>query len=144
MTLYALTDLGHQYLLYGIAAAICLVVFVTLILTPALSAYGRVWEKAAAGFLSVFVLAALVIGGVVIGLAVVYYYTDIVDFLGLYARPGRSRARSAVAGIMAGCQAPRAPSAPACSTRSPKRSSPAPACPRWRARRRGCSTPASP
>ncbi|HEU5254334.1 MAG TPA: hypothetical protein VFU16_13530 [Solirubrobacterales bacterium] len=83
MTVFALTDLGHQYLLYGIAAAVCLVIFVTLILSPALSAYGRVWEKAAAGFLSVFVLAALVIGGVVIGLAVVYYYTDIVNLLGL-------------------------------------------------------------
>ncbi|HET9197967.1 MAG TPA: hypothetical protein VFN92_06925 [Solirubrobacterales bacterium] len=81
MTLYALTDLGHQYLLYGIAGALCLGVFVTLILSPALSAYGRLWEKAAAGFLSLFVLAALVIGGVVIGLAVVYYYGDIVDFV---------------------------------------------------------------
>jgi len=83
VTLYALTDLGNQYLLYGIAAAICLVVFVTLILSPALSAYGRIWEKAAAGFLSVFVLAGLVIGGVVIGLAVVYYYTDLANLLGL-------------------------------------------------------------
>ncbi|HEU4738368.1 MAG TPA: hypothetical protein VFS54_04710 [Solirubrobacterales bacterium] len=79
MTLFALTDLGHQYLLYGIAAAICLVIFVTLILTPALSAYGRVWEKTAAGFLSLFVLAALVIGGVVIGLAIVYYYPNLTD-----------------------------------------------------------------
>jgi len=81
VTLYALTDLGHQYLLYGIAGVICLVVFVTLILSPALSAYGRVWEKAAAGFLSLFVLAALVIGGVVIGLAIVYYYSDIVNLI---------------------------------------------------------------
>ena len=81
MTVLALAKLDHQYLLYGIAAAICLVVFVTLILTPALSAYGRIWEKAAAGFLSLFVLAALVIGGVVIGLVVVYYYTDIVNFI---------------------------------------------------------------
>lgn len=83
MTLFALTDLGHQYLLYGIAGVLCLVVFVTLILSPALSAYGRLWEKAAAGFLSVFVLAALIIGGVVIGLAVVYYYTDITRILGI-------------------------------------------------------------
>lgn len=81
MTLYALTDLGHQYLLYGAAAVICLAVFVTLILTPALSAYGRLWEKAAAGFLSIFVLAALVVGGVVIGLVFVLYYPDIVDLL---------------------------------------------------------------
>jgi ABC-type spermidine/putrescine transport system permease subunit II len=78
---FALDRIDHQYLLYGVAAAICLVIFVTLILTPALGAYGRVWEKAAAGFLSLFVLAALVIGGVVIGLAVVYYYTDIVNFI---------------------------------------------------------------
>ena len=83
MTPFALTDLGHQYLLYGVAAAVCLVIFVTLILTPALSAYGRVWEKTAAGFLSLFVLAALVIGGVVIGLAIVYYYPNLTDLLGL-------------------------------------------------------------
>lgn len=81
MTVLALAKLDHQYLLFGVAAAICLVVFVTLILSPALSAYGRLWEKAAAGFLSLFVLAALVIGGVVIGLVVVYYYTDIVNFV---------------------------------------------------------------
>ncbi|MFL5832522.1 MAG: hypothetical protein ACJ76B_00885 [Solirubrobacterales bacterium] len=81
MTLYALADLGHQYLLYGIAGAICLAIFVTLILAPALSAYGRIWEKAAAGFLSVFVLAALVIGGVVVGLGIVYYYPDLSDLI---------------------------------------------------------------
>lgn len=82
MTVLALADLGQQYLLFGIAGLICLVVFVTLILSPALSAYGRIWEKAAAGFLSVFVLAALVIGGVVIGLVVVYYYNDISGLFG--------------------------------------------------------------
>jgi ABC-type spermidine/putrescine transport system permease subunit II len=81
VTVLAITKLDHQYLLYGIAGAICLLVFVTLILTPAVSAYGRVWEKAAAGFLSLFVLAALVIGGVVIGLTIVYYYTDITNFI---------------------------------------------------------------
>lgn len=81
MTVLALAKIDHQYLLYAIAAAICLVVFVTLILSPALGAYGRLWEKAAAGFLSLFVLAALVLGGVVIGLVVVYYYTDIVNFI---------------------------------------------------------------
>jgi len=81
VTLLALTDLGHQYVLYGAAAVICLAIFVTLILAPALSSYGRIWEKAAAGFLSLFVLAALVIGGVLIGLVVVYYYTDITNFI---------------------------------------------------------------
>jgi hypothetical protein len=81
MTVYALAKLGNQYWLFGGAGLICLVTFVILILTPALSAHGRVWEKAAAGFLSLFVLAALIVGGVVIGLTIVYYYSDIVDFI---------------------------------------------------------------
>jgi hypothetical protein len=78
---FALTRLDHQYVLYGVAGLICLVVFVTLILSPALSSYGRIWEKTAAGFLACFVLAALVLSGVVVGLIFVYYYTDIVNFL---------------------------------------------------------------
>jgi apolipoprotein N-acyltransferase len=81
MTPFALTELAQQYVLFGIAGLVCLVAFVALILTPALSAHGRIWEKAAAGVLSVFVLAALLVIGVVIGLAIVYYYTDIVEFI---------------------------------------------------------------
>ena len=73
----ALAKLTEQYLLYGVAGVICLALFVTLILSPALSAYGRLWEKAAAGFLSLFILAALVLGGVVVGLVVVYYSNEI-------------------------------------------------------------------
>jgi hypothetical protein len=76
MTLFALAKLGSQYLLYGGAGLIILVAFVGLILVPALSSYGRVWEKAAAGFVSLFVLAALVGAGIVIGLVVVYYYNE--------------------------------------------------------------------
>lgn len=81
MTVLALTKIGNQYWLFGGAGLVCLVAFVTLILAPALSAHGRIWEKAAAGFLSVFVLAALLVIGVVIGLAIVYYYNDLSDFI---------------------------------------------------------------
>lgn len=81
MNVFALTNLGHQYWLFGGAGLVCLITFVVLILTPALSSHGRIWEKAAAGFLSLFVLAALIVGGVVIGLTIVYYYNDIVDFI---------------------------------------------------------------
>jgi hypothetical protein len=73
----ALAKLTEQYLLYGVAGVICLALFVTLILSPALSAYGRIWEKAAAGFLSLFILAALILGGVVVGLIIVYYSNEI-------------------------------------------------------------------
>ena len=80
MTPYALAEIGHQYFLWAAAGLVCLITFVALILTPALGSYGRIWEKAAAGFLAVFVLAGLVLGGIVIGLGVVYYWTDIVNF----------------------------------------------------------------
>jgi len=81
MTQYALAKIGDQYYLFGAAGLICLVAFVTLILAPALSAHGRIWEKAAAGFLSVFVLAALLVVGVLVGLVIVYYYTEISNFI---------------------------------------------------------------
>ena len=81
MGVLALQKIGNEYLLFGAAGLVSLVAFVTLILVPAISSYGRIWEKAAAGFLSIFVLVALVLTGVVIGLAVVYYYNDIANLL---------------------------------------------------------------
>jgi hypothetical protein len=81
VTLLALTKIGNQYLLFGAAGVVCLVAFVTLILAPAVSSHGRLWEKAAAGFLSLFVLAVLVAAGVGLGLVVVYYFNDISDFV---------------------------------------------------------------
>jgi hypothetical protein len=77
----ALQKINHEYLLFGAAGLVSLSAFVGLILVPAVSSYGRLWEKAAAGFLSLFVLAALVVVGVVIGLAFVYYYNDILNIL---------------------------------------------------------------
>jgi hypothetical protein len=77
----ALQKIENEYLLVGAAGLISLVAFVGLILVPALGSYGRIWEKAVAGVLSVIVLVALVLTGVVIGLAVVYYYNDIVALL---------------------------------------------------------------
>jgi hypothetical protein len=77
----ALQKIENEYLLFGAAGLVSLTAFVGLILVPAVSSYGRLWEKAAAGFLSLFVLAALVLVGVVGGLVVVYYYNDIVTLL---------------------------------------------------------------
>lgn len=77
----ALQRIDHEYLLFGVAGLICLAAFVSLILVPAVSSYGRLWEKAAAGVLSLFVLAALVVVGVVVGLAIVVNYNEIVEFL---------------------------------------------------------------
>ena len=78
----ALENVQNEYVLFGVAGLVALVAFVSLILVPALSAYGRVWEKAAAGVLAVVVLASLVLVGVVIGLVIVYYYNDLADMFG--------------------------------------------------------------
>jgi hypothetical protein len=77
----ALQKIDHEYILFGVAGLVSLSAFIGLILVPAVSSYGRIWEKAAAGVVSLFVLAALVLVGVVIGLAVVYYYNDILNLL---------------------------------------------------------------
>jgi hypothetical protein len=78
----AIEKIDDEYLLFGVAGLISLVAFITLIFVPAISSFGRIWEKAAAGFLSLIVLVALVLTGVVVGLAIVYYYNDITEILG--------------------------------------------------------------
>ncbi len=79
--LLALEKIEHEYVLFGVAGFVTLAAFVGLILVPAVGAYGRLWEKAAAGVLTVFVLAALVLVGVVLGLAVVYYYDNFLNLV---------------------------------------------------------------
>ena len=78
----AIEKIDDEYLLFGAAGLISLVAFITLIFIPAISSFGRIWEKAAAGFLSLIVLVALVLTGVVVGLAVVYYYNDLTELIG--------------------------------------------------------------
>jgi hypothetical protein len=62
------------YLIAVFAGVFSLALFVGLILWPALSSYTRVWERLAAGVLSLYVLGVLVGIGVLVGLAVVYYW----------------------------------------------------------------------
>ena len=75
--------LAPEFLIFGVAGLVSLVAFGVLILAPALGAYGRPWEKVAAGFLSLFVLAALVLVGLAAGAVIVYYWNDISGALGL-------------------------------------------------------------
>ena len=57
--------------------------FAVWILTPAWTSYGRTWERFAAAALSVFVLAAFVGTGIVIGLIVLWNWDQILQFLGI-------------------------------------------------------------
>jgi hypothetical protein len=77
MLLLAVQKIENEYVLFGAAGLVSLAAFIGLILVPAISSYGRIWEKAAAGILSLIVLCALVLTGVVFGLAFVYYYDEI-------------------------------------------------------------------
>ena len=76
-----LADIPPEYLLFGGAGVVSLLAFAALILVPAMGSYGRTWEKATAAVLSIFVLAALVLAGVAIGVAIVYFWDDITSFI---------------------------------------------------------------
>ena len=74
--------IGSEYLLFGGAGVISLAAFTALILVPAVGAFGRTWEKATAIVVAVFVLAALVLLGIALGVTIVYYWDDIAKTFG--------------------------------------------------------------
>ncbi len=64
-----LTDAG-----LGLAALVALVAYALLVFVPAWTSYGRVWERIAAGFLTLYILATVLLLGAVIGVVVVLTY----------------------------------------------------------------------
>jgi hypothetical protein len=72
-----LAEVATQVWLFAGAAVISLLAFGALILAPAIGAYGRTWEKAAAVLVSLLVLAALALIGFVIGAFIVYHWDTI-------------------------------------------------------------------
>lgn len=69
-----MSNLTTTELAITLAAGIVGATYIAFILVPAISAYGRGWEKVGAGFLSLFILATLVGIGAAIGLAIVWSY----------------------------------------------------------------------
>ena len=69
------------YIILTAAGLIGLATFAYLILIPAWTAYGRTWERVAAAFLSMFVLAAFAGTGLAIGLVLLYYWDEILNLL---------------------------------------------------------------
>lgn len=66
-----LTPTEISLILAGTITAICYVVF---IVAPAWASYGRVWERIAASVLTLFILASVLMVGIVLGAAVVWTY----------------------------------------------------------------------
>ena len=62
------------YVVAAVSAVIGLSVYIGLILVPAWQAYSRVWERLAATFLTLYVVAAFMLVGVLVGAVVVWTY----------------------------------------------------------------------
>jgi hypothetical protein len=67
-------DLTPTEIVLALAAGVVGAGYLAFILAPAWDSYGRLWEKVAAAFLSLYVLATLLGIGTVIGLAIVWSY----------------------------------------------------------------------
>ncbi len=57
--------------------AIALAAWIGLLLVPAWSSYSRLWERLAASFLTLYVLAALLVLGGLAGALIAYYWDDV-------------------------------------------------------------------
>jgi len=68
------THLSYTQISLGLAGAVTLVAYALFIVAPAWGSYGRLWEKIAASFLTLFILAALVGVGVGAGAGIIYLY----------------------------------------------------------------------
>jgi hypothetical protein len=66
--------LSSTEIVIALSGALVLVCYIALILLPATRCYGRVWEKFAAGVLTLYVLGTLLGIGAAVGLAIVWTY----------------------------------------------------------------------
>jgi hypothetical protein len=69
-----MSDVSTTQITIALAAGLTVSCYVGLILLPAWRCYGRLWEKVAAGFLTLYILVILLGIGTVIGLAIVWSY----------------------------------------------------------------------
>ena len=70
----------NEEVIYAIAAgsgALGLIAYVAFIVVPAWTAYSRLWERFAASFLTLYVLAGFVILGAAGGAAIVWFWDRI-------------------------------------------------------------------
>jgi hypothetical protein len=65
------------YIAIGSAAGVSLIAWVALVLVPAWTSYSRVWERLVATVLSLYVLAAFVMVGLLLGGGFLWYFDEI-------------------------------------------------------------------
>jgi hypothetical protein len=65
------------YIAIGSAAGVSLIAWVALVLVPAWMSFSRVWERLVATVLSLYVLAAFALVGVLLGGAFLWYFDEL-------------------------------------------------------------------
>jgi hypothetical protein len=71
-----MADLSATQIAIGAAGLVTLVGYALFVLRPAWGSYGRLWEKFAASFLSLYILVTLVAVGAGIGVAIFLVYAE--------------------------------------------------------------------
>jgi O-antigen ligase len=70
----------NEQIIYAVAigsGVLGLLAYVAFILVPAWGAYSRIWQRVAASFLTLYVLAAFIILGAAGGAAIIYFWDRI-------------------------------------------------------------------
>ena len=65
------------YIAIGSAAGVSLVAWIVLVLVPAWTSFSRAWERLVATILSVYVLAAFVAAGLLLGGGFLWYFDEL-------------------------------------------------------------------
>ena len=71
-----LSNPGSTEIVIALCGPLAIAAYVGLILMPAWTSYGRWWERIAAGFLTFYIVAALVGIGGAIGLGIIWTYDE--------------------------------------------------------------------
>jgi hypothetical protein len=65
------------YIAIGSAAGVSLIAWIALVLVPAWTSFSRAWERVVATVLSLYVLAAFVGAGLMLGGAFLWYFDEL-------------------------------------------------------------------
>jgi len=72
-----MSNSGLTYLVAAGCGVFALAAFIWFIAVPVWNAYNKTWERIAAGFVSLYVLAALLLVGALSGALIAYYWDRI-------------------------------------------------------------------
>jgi hypothetical protein len=72
-----MTNQTWTYIAIGSAAGVSLIAWVALVLVPAWTSFSRIWERLVATVLSLYVLAAFALIGVLLGGAFLWYFDEL-------------------------------------------------------------------